>query len=34
MIAMMQKFIESQQEVTNRLEEQIRQTEKLVSAAN
>jgi hypothetical protein len=34
MIAMMQKFIESQQEITNRLEEQIRQTEKLVSAAN
>ena len=34
MITMMQKFIETQQDVTNRLEEQIRQTEKLVSAAN
>jgi hypothetical protein len=34
MIIMMQKFIESQQDMTSRLEEQIRQTEKLVSAAN
>lgn len=34
MITMMQKFIESQQDMTSRMEEQIRQTEKLVSAAN
>jgi hypothetical protein len=31
---MMQKFIESQQDMTSRMEEQIRQTEKLVSAAS
>jgi hypothetical protein len=34
MITMMQKFIESQQDMTSRMEEQIRQTEKLVSAAS